>query len=154
MGGARIVGGGDGDGDGEGADRVSRTSIRVRIRSVGGDGLRSLSTILSRTIRTGEGLRSLSITLSRKRIGDGDRSRILSLVSVTRARSLSGLGERSISRSLSIILVRTLSGVGDLSTILSRNRTGLGDLGRRSKGRVKVSVSLSRKTSGPPSVLP
>ena len=131
---------------------------RVRTRSnCGGDGLRSLSTNLSR-MRIGDGLRSLSTTLSRYRIGDGDRSRTLSLVSMTRARNLSGGGGvRDRSRSTTLVLTRSIgAGEGDLSLsmILSRMRTGLGDLGLRSGGLVNVSVSLSLTTNGPASPLP
>jgi hypothetical protein len=75
MGRARIGGGGGGDGDGEssrlGCLTSSRRMLRTRtLPTCSGDGVRSLSlsTILSRTTRT----------------GDGDRSRILSLVSMTR----------------------------------------------------------------------
>jgi len=181
MGGARIAGGGGGDaegygargslsvvtrvltrsndggdGDGEGP-RVSRSVIRVRTRSSGGgDRLLSLWTILSRN-RTGDGLLSLSMTLSRYRMGDGDRSRTLSLVSITRARNLSGGGVRDLSRSITLVLTRsTGAGDGDLSRsiILSRMRTGLGDLGLRSIGLVKVSVWRCLNTNGPPSSLP
>jgi hypothetical protein len=63
-------GGGDGDGEGDGRLLLSR-SVRMRI--------------VSRS--TGDGLRSLSIYLSRMRTGDGDLSRTLSRVSITRVRS-------------------------------------------------------------------
>jgi len=73
-----------------------------------------------RSSRGGEGLRSRrSIIRSRTRIGEGERSRtgILSLVSITRARSRSG-GVRDRSRTRSTILELTLSTggrEGDLS---------------------------------------
>src|SRR3954464_15175136 len=97
IGGARIGGGGDGEGDGDGvlSRRVSRVSVILIRSSLAGDGVRSRrSTYLSRTTRTGEGERSL----------------ILSLVSITLARRRSG-GVKD--RSRSIILSRTRTGLGD-----------------------------------------
>lgn len=129
---------------------TSRSILRTRIRSTGGgEGVLCLSrSIILSLIRTGGG-------------GDGERSRILSRVSTTRARSLSCGGRDGDLSLLSTILVEVRiflsggGGVGERSIILSRSRilTGEGDLGRRSRVLISV-VSLSLRTNGPVSTLP
>jgi hypothetical protein len=142
--------GGGGDADLEDIEGVggllwtSRVSvIRILSSCIEGDGVRSRRSTIRSRIRTGDGLRS--------------RTGILSLVSITRARSRSG-GESDRSRSTSLVLTLSTAGIsGDLSlstlsTTLSRYLIGLGDLGLLSSGREKVSVSRSRNTMGPASL--
>jgi len=104
--------------------------MRILSSCIDGDGVRSRRSIIRSRYRTGDGVRS--------------RTGIRSLVSITRARSWPG-GERDLSRSTNLVLTLSTAAVSSLS----RYRNGLGDLGLRSSGRVKVSVSRSLTTKGP-----
>jgi hypothetical protein len=135
--------GGDGDGEGDGLGcRTFRSTLRTRICSTdGADG----------------SLVTRSIILSRTWTGDGDRSRTLSRVSITRARSLSGGGEGDLRSTILVeVLTRSAAGGlgGDLSIIRSRILTGEGDRGLRSSSLVKVSISRSLSTNCPGSCRP